>query len=49
MGFSEMHANFLVNMGGGTAAQAQELMSMAIEDVSDRFGITLKPEVIILS
>ncbi|WP_320173095.1 UDP-N-acetylmuramate dehydrogenase [Maridesulfovibrio sp.] len=49
MGFSEMHANFLENKGGGTAAQALELMSQATEVVADKFGVTLKPEVIILS
>ncbi|NDV21140.1 UDP-N-acetylmuramate dehydrogenase [Desulfovibrio sp. JC022] len=49
MGFSEMHANFLENKGNGTAAQALELMSQATEAVSDKFGVTLKPEVIILS
>ena len=49
MGFSEMHANFLENKGGGTAAQALELMAQATEAVADKFGVTLKPEVIILS
>ena len=46
--FSKTHANFLVNTGKGTAAQAFELMDMAIEEVQKKFGITLKPEVIIL-
>ena len=49
MGFSEMHANFLENRGGGTAQQALELMSQAGEAVAEKFGVTLKPEVIILS
>ncbi|WP_421900261.1 UDP-N-acetylmuramate dehydrogenase [Maridesulfovibrio sp.] len=49
MGFSEMHANFLENKGGGTAAQALELMAQATEAVAEKFGVTLKPEVIILS
>lgn len=49
MGFSEMHANFLENKGGGTAEQALELMSQASEAVAEKFGVTLKPEVIILS
>ncbi|WP_420250650.1 MULTISPECIES: UDP-N-acetylmuramate dehydrogenase [unclassified Maridesulfovibrio] len=48
MGFSEMHANFLENKGGGTAVQALELMSQATEVVAEKFGVTLKPEVIIL-
>ncbi|WP_320007473.1 UDP-N-acetylmuramate dehydrogenase [Maridesulfovibrio sp.] len=49
IGFSEMHANFLENRGGGTAKQALELMSQASEAVAEKFGVTLKPEVIILS
>lgn len=49
MGFSEMHANFLENKGDGTAEQALELMSQATEAVAEKFGVTLKPEVIILS
>ncbi|WP_320170921.1 UDP-N-acetylmuramate dehydrogenase [Maridesulfovibrio sp.] len=48
MAFSEMHANFLVNTGGGNAAQALELMDLARETVAERSGITLNPEVIIL-
>ncbi|WP_432737960.1 UDP-N-acetylmuramate dehydrogenase [Maridesulfovibrio sp. FT414] len=48
MAFSEMHANFLVNRGGGTASQALELMAQAKEAVLAKFGVTLKPEVIIL-
>lgn len=48
MGFSGMHANFLVNNGEGTASQALDLMAMATEAVHEKFGITLKPEVIIL-
>lgn len=49
MGFSEMHANFLENKGTGTTAQALELMSQATEAVTEKFGVILKPEVIILS
>lgn len=49
MGFSERHANFLENKGDGTAGQALELMSQATEAVAEKFGVTLKPEVIILS
>lgn len=48
MAFSEMHANFLVNKGGGTATQALELMKQARDSVSENFGVSLKPEVIIL-
>ncbi|AMK10669.1 UDP-N-acetylmuramate dehydrogenase [Pseudodesulfovibrio indicus] len=48
MAFSELHANFLVNLGGGTCADALELMNMGREEVKERFGVNLEPEVIIL-
>lgn len=48
MGFSDIHANFLINLGGGTSAEAMELIEMGKQAVQDTFGITLEPEVIIL-
>ncbi|MBI9109728.1 UDP-N-acetylmuramate dehydrogenase [Maridesulfovibrio ferrireducens] len=48
MAFSEMHANFLVNKGQGTGAEALELLDMATEAVNNKFGITLETEVIVL-
>jgi len=48
MAFSDLHANFLVNLGGGTSAQALELMEMAQNAVREKFGITLETEVILL-
>jgi UDP-N-acetylmuramate dehydrogenase len=48
MAFSDMHANFLVNLGGGKAEDALELMDMGRERVAELFGITLEPEVIVL-
>lgn len=45
MAFSELHANFLVNLGGGTAAQAFELIQAAREAVAGRFGVDLELEV----
>jgi UDP-N-acetylmuramate dehydrogenase len=48
MAFSDLHANFLVNLGGGKAADALELMDMGRERVKEQFGITLEPEVIVL-
>ncbi|WP_419786884.1 UDP-N-acetylmuramate dehydrogenase [Pseudodesulfovibrio sp.] len=48
MAFSDMHANFLINLGGGTSAQALDLMEAAKSAVSEKFGITLEPEVILL-
>lgn len=47
-GFSKMHANFLENLGGGTADEALELMNAAKEAVAEQFGVTLETEVIIL-
>lgn len=48
MAFSQKHANFMVNMGGGTFADAVRLMDLAIHKVRARFGLTLEPEVRIL-
>jgi UDP-N-acetylmuramate dehydrogenase len=45
VGFSEMHANFLVHHGDGTASQALELIGMAGEQVMRSFGIPLEMEV----
>lgn len=49
MAFSELHANFLVNLGRGTAAQALELMDLGRSAVSARFGVELETEVVVLS
>lgn len=48
MGFSDIHANFLVNLGTGTATEAVELINLGREAVKTKFGITLETEVIIL-
>lgn len=45
MAFSSKHANFLINMGNGTAAQALELVHMAMEAVWHRFGVRLDLEI----
>lgn len=45
MAFSEMHANFLVNRGGGTATQALELIAMARDAVGRQHGHELELEV----
>jgi UDP-N-acetylmuramate dehydrogenase len=42
---SPRHANFLVNLGNGTAAQVIELLERVRVAVSDRFGIVLAEEV----
>jgi UDP-N-acetylmuramate dehydrogenase len=48
MAFSELHANFLVNLGGGTAAQALELLDFGKTAVRGRFGVQLETEVVVL-
>jgi UDP-N-acetylmuramate dehydrogenase len=45
---SEMHANYFVNRGGGTAADVRALMVEARRRVQERFGVTLTPEVKVL-
>lgn len=49
MAFSEVHANFLVNEGRGSATAALELMAQARDAVLDRFGVCLEPEVRVLT
>ncbi len=48
MAFSSLHANFLVNMGGGTYEEAKELIDLAISKVYKRFQIKLELEIEIL-
>lgn len=43
--FSELHANFIVNLGHATAADVLELIARAKERVAERFGIALEEEV----
>ena len=45
MGFSAMHANFLVNEGRGTSTAALELITKAREAVQAEFGVELELEV----
>jgi UDP-N-acetylmuramate dehydrogenase len=45
MAFSELHANFLVNRGGGTGAQALELIDRARQAVRRQHGHELELEV----
>jgi UDP-N-acetylmuramate dehydrogenase len=42
---SPVHANYLVNLGGGTAEDALELIELVKEKVRERLGIELEPEV----
>ncbi len=48
MGFSAQHANFLVNVGGGTFDDALRLIQLAEERVYEQFGIQLEREIIVL-
>ena len=48
MAFSTVHANFLVNEGGGTAAEALELLEYGRAMVFDRFSLNLETEVVVL-
>jgi UDP-N-acetylmuramate dehydrogenase len=45
---SPVHANYLVNLGGGTAQEALELISLVRQKVSERLGVELEPEVRII-
>jgi len=48
MQWSEVHANFLVNHGGGKFEEAKYLIDLAEDKVFEKFGIVLKEEVQIL-
>jgi len=46
--FSQMHANFVENVGGATTADVLELMAAGRRCVHERFGVELEPEVQLL-
>jgi UDP-N-acetylmuramate dehydrogenase len=48
MQWSNIHANFLVNLGGGTYEEAKSLIDLAKSEVLRLFGITLTEEIKIL-
>ena len=48
MAISAMHANFLINLGGGTYEEAMILIQEAKEKVLAKYGIKLQEEIIIL-
>ncbi len=48
MAFSPIHANFLINLGGGTFKDAIRLIELAKERVYEEFGIRLQEEIIVL-
>ena len=43
---SEVHANFIVNMGNATASDVFFLIKLAQQKVNESFGVALEPEVI---
>ncbi len=48
MGWSEVHSNFLVNLGSGTFEDAKYLIDLAKQKVLEAFDIALKEEIKIL-
>lgn len=48
MAFSDIHANFMVNLGGGTFDEAIALMQLAQQKVYKQFGIWLENEVAVI-
>jgi UDP-N-acetylmuramate dehydrogenase len=46
--WSDVHANFVVNLGGATARDVLELVNLARTRVTDRLGIALETEVRLL-
>ena len=46
IGISPKHANFFVNLGGGTAAEVRHLIVLAQKRVCEQSGILLEPEVV---
>ena len=46
---SSVHANFIINGGGATSGDVLALMELAREKVLDAYGISLEPEVEIMS
>lgn len=48
MAFSQIHANFLINLGGGIYSEAKTLIDLAKERVLNKFGIKLEEEIKII-
>ena len=48
MAFSSIHANFLVNMGGGSFDEGVKLIKLAKQKVKKEFDIELEEEIIVL-
>jgi len=48
MQWSDIHANFLVNLGGGTFEEAKYLIDLAKEEIFKKFNIKLQEEIKLL-
>ena len=46
---AEQHANWLMNLGGGTQKDIRELCKVLQQKVKDRFGISFEREVQLVS
>jgi UDP-N-acetylmuramate dehydrogenase len=46
--FSELHSNFILNLGGATAKDVTSLIELAQTRVRDRFGVELETEVMMV-
>ena len=46
--FSDQHANFILNLGRATASDVLNLINLAKEKVKDKFGVTLKEEIVLV-
>src|SRR5690606_11724378 len=45
MQVSGKHANWMMNTGGGSAAEARDLIESVRETIRERFGVDLRPEI----
>lgn len=48
MAWSDVHANFLVNLGNGTYEEAKVLIDLVKDKVKEKFGISMQEEIKIL-
>jgi UDP-N-acetylmuramate dehydrogenase len=46
--FSEVHSNFIQNLGGATASDIASLVQLAQERIREQFGLEITPEVVFI-
>jgi UDP-N-acetylmuramate dehydrogenase len=46
--YSELHSNFILNLGGATASEIVDLIRLAQARVNERFGVELETEVMMV-